>query len=142
MPEAQRNEKPVYLDGNPRKAYIRRGARDDTCTGDELIRFIRDAADTRYDGELLMDFNVERCFDETTVRWYRHRHADRSPGRYDHLSDIEFLQQMACVAEKKNQLIPTRAGILVFGTDAAFRQILKRPIVDFQVYRESKENYS
>ena len=142
VPEAQRNEKPVYLDGNPRKAYIRRGGRDDTCTGDELIRFIRDAADTRYDGELLTDFNVERCFDETTVRWYRQRHAERNPGRYDQLSDIEFLQQMACVAEKQNQLIPTRAGILVFGTDAAFRQILKRPIVDFQVYREPKANYS
>ena len=142
VPEAQRSEKPVYLDGNPRKAYIRRGGRDDTCTGDELIRFIRDAADTRYDGELLTDFNVERCFDETTVRWYRQRHAERNPGRYDQLSDIEFLQQMACVAEKQNQLIPNRAGILVFGTDAAFRQILKRPIVDFQVYRESKANYS
>ena len=37
VPEAQRSEKPVYLDGNPRKAYIRRGSRDDTCTGEELI---------------------------------------------------------------------------------------------------------
>lgn len=142
VPEAQRNEKPVYLDGNPRKAYIRRGGRDDTCTGDELIRFMRDAADTRYDGDVLPDFNVERCFDLSTVRWYRQRLAERNPGRYDQLSDIEFLQQMACVAEKQNQLIPTRAGILVFGTDAAFRQILKRPIVDFQVYREPKANYS
>lgn len=142
VPEAQRYEKPVYLDGNPRKAYIRRGGRDDTCTGDELIRFIRDAADTRYDGDLLPDFNVESCFDAATVRWYRQRHADHNPGRYDQLSDIEFLQQMACVAEKQNQLIPTRAGILVFGTDAAFRQTLKRPIVDFQVYREPKASYS
>lgn len=142
IPEAQRNEKPVFLDGNPKKSYIRRGGRDDQCTGDELVRFIRDATDTRYDGDLLTDFNVERCFDETTVRWYRQRHAERNPGRYDQLSDIEFLQQMACVAEKQNQLIPTRAGILVFGTDAAFRQTLKRPIVDFQVYRERKANYS
>jgi ATP-dependent DNA helicase RecG len=142
VPEAQRNEKPVFLDGNPKKSYIRRGGRDDTCTGDELVRFMRDAADTRYDGELLPDFNVERCFDESTVRWYRQRHEERNPGRYDQLSDIEFLQQMACMAEKHNQLIPTRAGILVFGTDAAFRQILKRPIVDFQVYREPKAEYS
>jgi ATP-dependent DNA helicase RecG len=142
VPEAQRNEKPVFLDGNPKKAYIRRGSRDDTCTGDELVRFMRDAAVTRFDGDLLTDFNVERCFDQATVRWYRQRHSERHPGRYDQLSDIDFLQQMSCVAEKQNQLIPTRAGILVFGTDAAFRQTLKRPIVDFQVYRESKEDYS
>jgi ATP-dependent DNA helicase RecG len=142
VPEAQRNEKPVYLDGNPKRSYIRRGSRDDTCTGDELIRFIRDASDTRYDSDQLPDFNVERCFDESTVRWYRQRHSERDPGRFETLSDIEFLQRMACVAEKQNQLIPTRAGILIFGTDAAFRQVLNRPIVDFQVYRESKANYS
>jgi ATP-dependent DNA helicase RecG len=142
VPEAQRNEKPVFLDGNPKKSYIRRGGRDDQCTGDELVRFMRDAADTRFDGVVLQDFNVENCFDPTTVRWYRQRHSERNAGRYDQLSDTEFLHQMACVAEKKNQLIPTRAGILVFGTDAAFRQILKRPIVDFQVYREHKADYS
>lgn len=142
VPEAQRNEKPVFLDGNPKKAYIRRGGRDDTCTGDELIRFIRDGSDTRYDSEPLDDFSVERCFDETTVRWYRQRHTERNPGRYEQLSDTEFLHQMACVAEKRNQLIPTRAGILIFGTDAAFRQILSRPVVDFQVYREAKADYS
>jgi ATP-dependent DNA helicase RecG len=142
VPEAQRSEKPVFLDGNPKKSYIRRGGRDDTCTGDELIRFMRDASDMRYDGELLSDLNVERCFDESTVRWYRQRHSERNAGRYEQLSDVEFLQQMACVSEKQNQLIPTRAGILTFGTDAALRQILKRPVVDFQVYREAKADYS
>jgi ATP-dependent DNA helicase RecG len=142
VPEAQRGEKPVFLDGNPRKTYIRRGGRDDTCTGEELIRFIRDASSSPYDGDLLPDFSVEHCFDETTVRWYRQRHSERHSGRYEQLSDIAFLQQMACVADQQHQLIPTRAGILIFGTDAAFRQILKRPIVDFQVYREAKANYS
>ncbi len=142
VPEAKRNEKPVFLDGNPKRAYIRRGGRDDTCTGEELICFMRDASEIRYDSELLPDLSVERCFDEASVRWYRQRHSERNPGQYEQLSDTEFLQQMACVAEKRNELIPTRAGILIFGTDAAFRQILKRPIVDFQVYRESKANYS
>ena len=142
VPEAQRNEKPVFLDGNPKKSYIRRGGRDDPCSRDELLRFIRDASDTRYDNEPLPDFSVERCFDDTTVRWYRQRHSERDPGRYEGLSDTDFLQHMACIAEKQNQLLPTRAGILIFGTDAAFRQILQRPVVDFQVYREAKADYS
>jgi len=142
VPEAQRNEKPVYLDGNPKKAYIRRGGRDDQCTGDELIRFMRDASETRFDSQPLPDISVERCFDEATVRWYRQRHAERNPGRYEQLSDIDFLHQMACVIEQRRHLVPTRAGILVFGSDAAFRQILNRPIVDFQVYREIKAAYS
>jgi ATP-dependent DNA helicase RecG len=49
---------------------------------------------------------------------------------------------MACVVSKQHQLIPTRAGVLVFGTDAAVRQILSRPVVDFRVYREAKTAYS
>lgn len=142
VPEAKRNEKPVFLDRTPHKAYIRRGGRDDTCTGDELINFIRDASDTRYDSEPLSDFSVERCFDEATVRWYRQRHTERNPGRYEQLTDTDFLQQMACVVEKQRQLTPTRAGILIFGTDSAVRQILTRPVVDFQVYREPKAAYS
>jgi ATP-dependent DNA helicase RecG len=142
VPEAQRNEKPVYLDRTPHKAYIRRGGRDDTCTGDELLRFIRDASDTRFDSEPLPDFSVENCFDETTVRWYRQRHTERNPGRYEQLSDTDFLHQMACIVSKQHELIPTRAGILVFGTDAAVRQILSRPVVDFRVYREAKTAYS
>lgn len=142
IPEAERQDKPVHLDGNPKKAYIRRGGRDDICTNDELICFIRDASATRHDSEPLPDFDVERCFDASTVRWYRQRHAERNPGRYDDLSDVEFLHQMACIAEKQHQLIPTRAGILIFGTDAAFRQILQRPVVDVRVYQQKKENYS
>lgn len=142
VPEATRQQKPVYIEKDPRKAYIRRGNRDDTCTGEELIRFIRDASTTRYDSEPLPDFSADRCFDEGTVRWYRQRHAERNPGRYEQLSDLEFLHQMGCVVEKQHQLIPTRAGILIFGTDAAFRQELTRPVVDFQVYRGRKADYS
>ena len=47
IPEATRQQKPVYLDGNPKKAHVRRGGRDDTCTGDELLRFMRDAGAVR-----------------------------------------------------------------------------------------------
>lgn len=142
VPEARRDEKPVFINGNPRKAYVRRGSRDDTCTPEEQVRFLRDGADVRYDKEPLPDLNIERCFDAPTVRWYRQRHAERIPGRYEQLSDTEFLQQMAAIAEQQGRLVPTRAGVLVFGTDAAFRQILSRPVVDFRVYRERKADYS
>ena len=142
VPEADRSNKPVYIDGNPRKAYIRRGSRDDVCTGDELLRFIRDGAGPRFDGELLTDLNVDRCFDAQTVRWYRRRLSDRDSGRYDALTDIEFLQHMGCIAEQQDKFVPTRAGVLAFGTDPAFRQVLQRPVVDFRVYACDKADYS
>ena len=142
VPEADRGNKPVFLDGDPRKSFVRRGGRDDTCTGDELLCFLRDGAGPRFDSDLLTDLNVDRCFDAQTVRWYRRNLSGRDGGRYDALSDIEFLQQMGCVAEQHDKLVPNRAGVLAFGTDAAFRQVLQRPVVDFQIYACRKNDAS
>lgn len=69
VPEASRADKPVYLKGDPRQSYVRRGAGDEQCTQTELERFLRDAAQERYDGAALPDIPVERCFDMDTVRW-------------------------------------------------------------------------
>lgn len=51
VPESCRNEKPVYLKGDIRQSYIRRGAGDEQCTQNEIERFIRDASSQRYDSE-------------------------------------------------------------------------------------------
>jgi len=110
VPEAPRHQKPVYLDGNPKKAYIRRGGRDDTCTGDELLRFIRDASSTRYDAELL-DVDTRRCFDEASVRGYRARFAVSNPGRDSAADDTTFLRQWGFLVEQGRELRPTRAAI-------------------------------
>lgn len=140
VPEAQRNEKPVYLDRNPRKAHIRRGGRDDTCTGDELLRFIRDASNTRYDAEPL-DVDTSRCFDEATVRWYRTRFAASNPGRDTAADDTAFLRNWGFLVEQGGVLRPTRAAILVLGSGEYVRQVLPRMAVDVQLYRNASADY-
>ncbi|GHU38133.1 hypothetical protein AGMMS50256_36990 [Betaproteobacteria bacterium] len=72
VPEVNRNEKPVFIDRTPHKAFIRGGGRNDTCTRDELLRFMRDSANIRFDAEPL-DIGTIRCFDDASVRWYRAR---------------------------------------------------------------------
>ena len=67
IPEATRQQKPVYLDGNPKKAHVRRGGRDDTCTGDELLRFIRD----EHDGDAGIVYCLSRKKVEETATWLR-----------------------------------------------------------------------
>lgn len=49
IPESRRSEKPVYLKGDIRLSYIRRGAGDEKCTPSEIERFLRDAAAERFD---------------------------------------------------------------------------------------------
>ncbi|CAJ5232157.1 transcriptional regulator [Burkholderia pseudomallei] len=141
VPEAGRQDKPVYLDGNPKKAYIRRGGRDDTCTGDELLRFIRDSAIDRFDAEPL-DLDIRQCFDEASVRWYRTRFTACNPGKDGTGDDLTFLRKWGFLVERGGVLLPTRAAILVLGADEYVRQVLPRMVVDLQLYRHSVEEYS
>ncbi len=138
--EASRQQKPVYIDGNPKKAYVRRGGRDDTCTGDELLRYIRDASTTRYDAETL-DVDISRCFDEASVRWYRTRFAASHPGKDTAADDTTFLRNWGFLVEQGGVLRPTRAAILVLGSGEYVRQVLPRMVTDVQLYRNTSTEY-
>jgi len=141
VPEAVRNQKPVFVDGNPKKAYIRRGSRDDTCNGDELLRFIRDGAPTRYDAEPLA-IELTRCFDSTSVRWYRDLFSKSNAGRDDADDESTFLRKRGFVMEQDGHLMPTRAGLLVLGAAEVLPQVLPRMVVDLQLYRHAAAEYS
>ena len=131
IPEARRQDKPVYLGGDIRRSFIRRGAGDERCTPAEIERLLRDAADERYDGETIA-LDPERCFDDESLRWYRKLFDDRNPGHDETLSHLEFLHHWGLVVEVGGRLAPTRAAVLLFGTDPTFRQVLPRPVVDWQ----------
>lgn len=131
VPEARRQDKPIYLGRDIRKSFIRRGACDEKCTQAEIERFLRDAAQERYDGETV-DLDVECCFDNETLCWYRIQFKDRNPGDDETLSHEEFLHHWGFLKEVNGRLLPTRAAVLLFGTESAFRQLLPRPVVDWQ----------
>ena len=132
IPEARRQDKPVYLGGDIRKSFIRRGAGDERCTQGEIERLLRDAADERYDGQAV-EKDPESAFDSGSVRWYRETY-ERRPGNrsYVDLPDLDFLDEMGLLVEQDDRRKPTRAAVLLFGNNAAFRQLLPRPVVDCQ----------
>lgn len=132
VPESPRFEKPVYLKGDPRQTYIRRGAGDEQCTQSELERFLRDAAQNRYDGEVLPDIPANSYFDQPTVRWYQTQFDRRNP-EHDEIDDpSQFLLNWNFIVEQDGRLLPTRAGVLLFGQARYVRQILPRPVLDYQ----------
>lgn len=132
VPEVSRAEKPVYLKGDPRQSYIRRGGGDEQCTQGELERFLRDAAQDRYDGVVLPDISVDRCFDLETVKWYQTQFARRNPEHPEITDPIEFLLNWNFLVERDGRMQPTRAGVLLFGEGRYVRQILPRPVLDYQ----------
>ena len=93
VPEARRQDKPIFLGGDIRKSFIRRGACDERCTQSEIERFLRDAAQERYDGETV-DLDVERCFHDESLRWYRKLFDDRNPGHDETLPHVGSLTQV------------------------------------------------
>ncbi len=132
VPESPRTEKPVYLKGDPRQSYLRRAASDEQCTASELERLLRDAAQDRHDGALLQDIPVDRCFDLETVKWYQAQFARRNPEHREIADPIGFLLNWNFVVEQGRQLLPTRAGVLLFGVGRYVRQVLPRPVLDYQ----------
>jgi ATP-dependent DNA helicase RecG len=132
IPEASRKDKPVHLNGNWRKSYIRRGGSDQHCTDEEIRRFMRDADDKPYDSEAVEDIPADGCFDDEVVNWYRKEFNRREPGRHESLNNLDFLNEWGFVVENQGRLLPIRAGILCFGKGKYVRQIIPRPIVDYQ----------
>ena len=132
VPESPRMEKPVYLKGDPRQSYIRRGAGDEQCTPRELGHLLRDASQVRYDSEILTDFSADKCFDVDTVNWYQDHFARRSPEHAKIVNPNDFLLNWNFIVERDSQRFPTRAAVLLFGDDRYVRQILPKPVLDYQ----------
>ena len=142
IPEVQRKDKPVYLNGDIRRSFIRKGAADIKCSHDELQRLMRDADMNRYDSEPLPKLSVNKVFDNETVSWYRTQFERRNPEHEKSQSNIDFLFEWNFILEEDEKLIPTRAGILLFGKDVYVRQILPRPVLDYQRIDTKLENWS
>ena len=132
IPEAPRQSKPVYLNGDIRRSFIRRGAGDQRCNEDDIRRFLRAAGGPSYESETV-DLDLENCIDEGTLARYRQRFDARTPGHACNGYDTaHFLEHWALAMAGNGRLLPTRAAILLFGTGPALRTIMPRPLVDCQ----------
>ena len=132
VPEVSRFKKPVYLNGDIRRSFLRKGACDVKCSHDEMQRLLRDASSERYDSETLTEISADKFYDEGTVNWYRKYFNLQQPGRHETLSDKDFLLEWGFTKEIKEELSPTRAAVLLFGKGRYVRQILPRAVVDYQ----------
>ena len=136
VPEMHRSHKPVFLNGDIRRSFVRSGGSDIRCSDNERNRFLMDAAAERYDGQSV-NLDLSTAFDLESIKWYRGTYEGRQENRsYAMLSDADFLNEMGLLVE---QHYPSRAAILLFGTNAAFRQLLPRPVVDCQRFSLARD---
>ena len=134
IPEASRSEKPVFLDGNIKRSFLRKGACDVKCSPEELKRLLNDSFGERYDGTAL-DYDLTRCFSSQDIGWYRRQYEERAGNRdYTELNDEDFLFRFGLIKETQAGRKPTVASILLFGEDGYLRGLLPRPVIDCQRY--------
>ena len=78
-----------------------------------------------------VDLGVDACIDMATLKRYRQRFDEKHPGHPCVGFDANhFLEHWALAVSANGKPRPTRAALLLFGTGAALRTIMPRPLVD------------
>ena len=111
-------------------------------TQGEIERFVRDASQERFDSVVLSGIPVERCFHLKTVGWYQTQFARHNSGHPEITDPIAFLLNWNFIVEDADGMRPTRAGVLLFGEGRYVRQILPRPVLDYQRIDTSYDQWS
>lgn len=133
VPRADRADKPVYVDNDPRNTYRRSGEGDYRCTYEEYQTMVRDAAIQSQDMRLIRGMGLNALNSES-IRNFRQRMKLYRPGHmWERLNDEAFLQKIGAVGENDGSLHSTSAGLLMFGN----RQDILRAYPNYaMVYRE------
>lgn len=71
--ENPRTRKPVYLDGDIRRTFIRKGGGDYQAQAADIERMLRDSHADRWDGGIFTRVTLEEAFDPSSLKWYRNR---------------------------------------------------------------------
>ncbi len=136
VPRAQRQDRPVYLDGSPYTGtYRRSGEGDYRCTRDEVDAMLRDAAVETPDMALLQDVPLASLEPGAVDRCRARLAALHPEDGWERGGD--FLPRLgAAGAGPDGALHPTAAGLLLLGTAEAVAQAFPGAA---PVYREAAE---
>ena len=120
VPEAKREQKPVYINGDMFSGTFRRNWEGDYhCGRSEVLAMLRDQPEETADMKILQDMSLDVLHSET-VHAYRNRHmAYRREHVWERLSDEEYLERIgaARMSASDHALHPTAAGLLMFGEE-------------------------
>jgi ATP-dependent DNA helicase RecG len=140
IPELAIAKKPLYLDNNIGKAYIRKNEGDFRATEDELRRFIRNSH-SNIDGELLENYTLEDLDYESILEFKNILHNRNSSKKYLEMDNLEFLIEMGVFQidrddNRKPKL--TLAGLLFLGKLDAITQ--KLPYFHLEYFNKRGKN--
>ena len=116
IPQARREEKPVYINNDMWKGTYRRdGEGDYHCARETVLAMLRDQTEDTPDMKVLENKEIKHL-DQDSIRSYRIRYNASHP--WASLPDDEFLVQIGAASDETtdHRIHPTAAGLLMFGT--------------------------
>lgn len=125
IPEAEPHEKPVYIKsrGKDRGAFRRIGPTDQVCTRDDLDLFNRLRSQKKFD-ETMINNGSWKDFEPQAIEAYRRRRMEINPNAKElEWTDKDLMIALGAAIEIKDELKPTVAGIILFGSEIALRRL-------------------
>ena len=131
--EAQRHEKPVYLDGDLlNKSYFRRGASTERMQEHQLKRFIHDTDSSPWDSEIYHSINLETGIDADTLDWYMQEFYQHNPKEQRIDGHAEFLLRRNFAKLEQGTPKLTRAAVMLFGKSQYVLDLISRAVLDYR----------
>lgn len=133
VPEAGIHEKPVYFKNQtlPKAARRRIGSTDQRCTEDDLIIFYQNRRGETYDEQVIGDATVAD-FDDEAIELYCQLRREVHPQAEELTwNREELLEALGAAKRIDGNLIPTVAGILLFGSSRALRRLFPMLRIDY-----------
>ena len=135
VPRASRGVRPLFINGDPFKVYLRQHEGDVLVRDHNRVRrMIADAQQDTRDTRIIEHFGVDDV-DASSFKAYRQRFRDMSP---DHpwlaLDDAGLLTKLGAIRRDRatDQEGLTLAGLLAFGSEDALRENLPGHMLDYQ----------
>lgn len=125
IPEAEPHEKPVYIKarGKEKGAFRRIGPTDQVCTRDDIDLFNRLRSQKKFD-ETLINNGSWKDFEPQAIEAYRRRRKEINPNAKElEWTDKDLMIALGAAIETKDELKPTVAGIILFGSEIALRRL-------------------
>ena len=130
--ENTRTRKPVYLNGDIRRTFLRKGGGDYKAQMQDIERMLRDATADRWDSQPFERVLLKEAFHPGSLRWYRNRFHEANTGFDPKQPDREFLYHWGYLSRQGKRFVPTQASIMLFGSSLAIHQLIPRPTLDVQ----------
>jgi ATP-dependent DNA helicase RecG len=133
IPEAQPHEKPVYITskGLPKGALRRIGSTDQHCTDDDLQVLYHNRKHHSFD-----ETSITQCslgdLDPAAISEYRRTRVESNPNAPElSYSDDDLMLSLFAASTEDGKLVPTIAGLLLFGKRMAIRRHFPMTRIDY-----------